>query len=59
VVKLTYATPLKVDKLGKRARDRLDDGMRRVYDPIADPVVGRDSPGVKYESVHTIGNAKM
>lgn len=42
--------------LARKQRDRMDEGGRRFYDPLADPVIGRDSPGQKYASLNVLGN---
>lgn len=42
----------------KAKRDRLNEGReRRIYDPLTDAVVGRDSPGLVYDlSAVSLGN---
>lgn len=43
----------------KEKRERFNDQQKRVYDPEAEMVVGRDSPGSKYNTLVTIGNPEQ
>lgn len=50
------STPHRIEELTKARRDRLVDSQKRVYDPMIEPTVGLDSPGVNFGSLVTIGN---
>ena len=54
------AKPLRHEPGIANSRDRLDDGMRRLYDPVSEAPVGLDAPGIHYEQQHnTLGNEKQ
>ena len=47
------------DSSVKKHRNRMDELDKRVYDPDADPVVGRDSAGPKYAALQLLGNEQL
>ena len=47
--RFTGAKPLRNEPGIANSRDRLDDGMRRLYDPVSEALVGLDAPGIHYE----------